>query len=314
MDVTLVNNPATALSQPLPCIEKLVGKMPFSSSLLSSALDRIGDTLQCELLRECSEETLRSYALKDNFPIPAVADREGYWAEDHLAYWITGLGDYLFLRKILDGSVSDSQEAVSLIDIGCASGRVLRHFAANESGLSLYGCDINRNNVAFIRRYLPNMVGAFQNLTVPPLPLAEHTLDLVYALSLFTHINDFEEAWLLEIRRILKPGGLAFITFHSDRTWESIRPGHFMYEYFSTRPHSVEFLKGNPRDFYPRIFEGGMPDEKITLVMKDYHVNNSNVFCTPGYIRRMWGRFLTPIRFYSKVHGTHQDGVVLRNS
>lgn len=61
-----------------------------SASPLSSALDRIEDTLQCQFLRGCSEETLKNYALKDNFPFPAGADREGYGTEDRLAYWIPG--------------------------------------------------------------------------------------------------------------------------------------------------------------------------------------------------------------------------------
>ena len=188
MDVTLVKNPSHSLSEPLPCIEEILTQMG-GGARLSEALHRIearaatrgGGTmpLQCELLRTYSQEALWSYALKDRAPIPLAADREGYWGEDHVAYWLTGLGDYLFLRQIIDKGVLVDQAGTALLDLGCASGRVLRHFATNEPAMKLYGCDISRNSVAFIRKYLPNTAVAFQNLPVPPLPIADDSLNFV---------------------------------------------------------------------------------------------------------------------------------------
>ena len=35
---------------------------------------------------------------------------------------------------------------------------------------------------------------------------------------MFTHIGDLAQAWILELRRILKPGGRAFLTIHDRRT------------------------------------------------------------------------------------------------
>jgi SAM-dependent methyltransferase len=48
----------------------------------------------------------------------------------------------------------------------------------------------------------------------PPLPFAEdNSFDLVYAFSVFTHIPaEHQEAWLLEMKRILKPGGFLVCT------------------------------------------------------------------------------------------------------
>lgn len=270
--------------------------------------------MQCQLLRACSEETLRNYAHSDKFPIPAAADREGYWDQDHVAYWITGLGDYLFLQRILDERVAATQGTVALLDIGCASGRVLRQFAINAPSVKLYGCDINRNNIAFIRKYLPNPASVFQNLTVPPLPIADHCLDFVFALSLFTHIHDFEESWLLEIRRVLKPGGLAFITFHSDRVWSSIRPGHYLLQLLSSTAYSAELLNLKTLDFRPSLFEQAMPDQRVAFVPSGGPLSSVVVFCTQAYIAAKWGKIFEIVEWFSSVHGSHQDGVLLKKS
>src|SRR6185369_1736506 len=48
--------------------------------------------------------------------------------------------------------------------------------------------------------------------------------DAICAFSVFTHIDVFEDLWLLELRRILRPGGVACVTFHSERSWH--RVGH----------------------------------------------------------------------------------------
>ena len=51
------------------------------------------------------------------------------------------------------------------------------------------------------------------NREQPPLDFPDDHFDLVTALSVFTHITDGWSDWLLEIRRVLKPGGLLIATF-----------------------------------------------------------------------------------------------------
>ena len=57
------------------------------------------------------------------------------------------------------------------------------------------------------------------NTAFPSLPLSDQYFDLVTAYSVFTHINETEISWLLELRRILKIGGIACITIHNDDFW-----------------------------------------------------------------------------------------------
>lgn len=151
-----------------------------------------------------------------------------------------GLGDYLFIKKLCLEQRLLLRDSFSAFDFGCASGRVLRHFAVNELALSLYVADINKNNVAWVRKYLPHSIRIFQNTVLPNLPIGDCSIDLVFGLSVFTHIHEYEEAWLLELSRILKKGGLAFCTIHTERTWKQITEAHFIYTYLTSRLHVVE--------------------------------------------------------------------------
>src|SRR5713226_8565903 len=98
-----------------------------------------------------------------------------------------------------------------------------------------------------------------------------------------THIDDYEEAWLLEIQRVLKPGGLAFITIHSERTWSQVDEDHFMYKYFSSTPHEIEDLSISR--ITPALFQQDMPADRLVLTHTGYSINNTNVFHASGYIK-----------------------------
>jgi ubiquinone/menaquinone biosynthesis C-methylase UbiE len=59
--------------------------------------------------------------------------------------------------------------------------------------------------------------------TLPHVPYEDNYFDLIYAGSVFTHIADLADAWLLELKRILRPGGMLYVTVHDDHTLEVLR-------------------------------------------------------------------------------------------
>ena len=68
--------------------------------------------------------------------------------------------------------------------------------------------------VSWVRKTLcPPIADVRVNREQPPLDFPDDHFDLVTALSVFTHITDGWSDWLLEIRRVLKPGGLLIATF-----------------------------------------------------------------------------------------------------
>lgn len=102
----------------------------------------------------------------------------------------------------------------SVLDFGCGCGRTARHWSG--LGLDLHGCDYNPELVDWCRENLPFMTAA-RNGARPPAPYPPDRFDVVYAISVLTHLTEeSQRAWMSEWRRILKPGGCLLFTTHGD--------------------------------------------------------------------------------------------------
>jgi SAM-dependent methyltransferase len=74
------------------------------------------------------------------------------------------------------------------------------------------GCDVNETAVSWCSENLPFAEVALTEES-PPLPYADESFDLAYALSVFTHLTeDAQHAWVHELSRTLKPGGYLVIS------------------------------------------------------------------------------------------------------
>jgi SAM-dependent methyltransferase len=103
-------------------------------------------------------------------------------------------------------------ELESVLDFGCGCGRVTRWWSDFHGRIA--GSDVNEPAIAWCRTNLP--FGRFEhNALAPPLVFEDESFDLVYALSVFTHLTaDLQLAWRDELRRVLRPGGLLLLTTH----------------------------------------------------------------------------------------------------
>jgi SAM-dependent methyltransferase len=106
-----------------------------------------------------------------------------------------------------------------VLDFGCGSGRVLRHFAGEAEAAELWGCDIHEDSVRWLQETLAPPFHFQLNGDLPPLDQPDGAFDLVIALSVFTHLPDTWAQWLVELHRILKPGGLLLATLHGEGLW-----------------------------------------------------------------------------------------------
>ncbi len=100
-----------------------------------------------------------------------------------------------------------------LLNIGCAHGP---DFLPFKQGFNLYGVDFSPGMLGFARKYSQkfNLAVDLTLADVGHLPYADETFDWAISVATYHHIkgNRQREDALHELRRVLKPGGEAFIT------------------------------------------------------------------------------------------------------
>ncbi len=128
------------------------------------------------------------------------------------------------LRGLIDELLPSGWEweGKRALDFGCGCGRVLRHFATEAAAGEFSGCDIDEPSIAWNSANLSPPFHFFLNQPTPPLPLADGSLDLIWAMSVFTHISDAWSAWVLELHRLLSPGGILIASFLGEGVWPGL--------------------------------------------------------------------------------------------
>ena len=154
-------------------------------------------------------------------------------------------------------------EGKHVLDFGCGAGRTLRHFVNEAETATFWGCDIDRESTDWLEANLVPPFRVFANEEMPPLPIPAESLDLVYVVSVFTHLTDSWSAWLLELHRVLKQGGLLIATF--------IGPG--MAHRITDEPWEEDSVGMN-------VLKPGQP----------WDLGGPMVLHSPWWIRAHWGR------------------------
>ena len=245
---------------------------------------------------------IAAMAAKDTAPIPAVEDREGYAPGNDALFWTSGLVDYLKMLQVTDRHAVDVQ---SYFDFGCATGRVIRHFAMQSQVPCIWGSDINARHIRWLCEFMPKQVRPIANHCIPTLPIPDASVDLVSAFSVFTHIDTFETCWLAELSRILRPGGIAYLTIHNEATWEVLRG-----EIDNPENRLVQsILRTDPtvREKLALPLAEGRTVYRFT----DFGPYRAQVFHSNGYIHQVWSRFFE-VREILDCHHVRQTVVVLQ--
>jgi ubiquinone/menaquinone biosynthesis C-methylase UbiE len=105
-----------------------------------------------------------------------------------------------------------------ILDWGCGSGRLIRHMPKHCSPIqpAFYGTDYNEQYINWNQNHLPG-ISFHLNSDFPPLPYPADFFDAIYGISIFTHFSEAQHvAWFDELKRILKPGGVLYLTFQVD--------------------------------------------------------------------------------------------------
>lgn len=236
----------------------------------------------------------------DNLPIPPPEAREGYADDFH--YFIASSSDYIQVNRCVEDFDLKLNETSKVLDFGCGTRRFIRALQNHYPSISIYGCDLNRNHVEWCNQYLDAMV--IQNTIIPHLPYADHTFDLITAFSIFTHIDEFELTWLAELSRILKPGGIAYLTVLTDETWNSVDENSPIYCHLKSR-NDVKYTE----EVKPLLFRRPMATDKAVFKYSNRSVYSCDVFLSKKRIYDLWGQYLNILEISPHRHD-YQDVVI----
>jgi SAM-dependent methyltransferase len=125
-----------------------------------------------------------------------------------------GLYEADMILSALESAGVRIDEVRDALDFGCSSGRVVRVLAAAYPEICWRGCDPNAGAIAWASAALPG-IGFFRSGDEPPLELAGESLDLVCAISIWSHFEPgLGLRWFEEMHRLLRPGGHLVATTH----------------------------------------------------------------------------------------------------
>jgi SAM-dependent methyltransferase len=137
---------------------------------------------------------------------PVRAHYEDFWADapDDPEPW-----EWDRRRALL---LAEARPGERVLDLGCGAGRFVA--ALREAGAEAVGVEIAEAALERARRNAP---GADLRLVEPDgsLPFEHASFDLVWCSEVLEHVADTAQA-LLEVRRVLRPGGRLLVTvpFH----------------------------------------------------------------------------------------------------
>ena len=146
-------------------------------------------------------------------------DFSDLWELEENLWWFRGMRS--IARAMLDPELSDVVPR-RILDVGCGTGANLKFLESYSNGGEVIGVDIAREALQFCRL---SGAGQLAQASATELPFASGNFDLVTSFDVLVQIPgvDADVGALLEMNRVLKPGGTAFIRAAA---YEWMRAGH----------------------------------------------------------------------------------------
>lgn len=184
-------------------------------------------------------------------------------------------------------------DGLRILDFACGCGRVLRHFEPLRGRVRLHGSDIDAEAIGWCSAHLADLAACEVNAPAPPTRHPDGAFDVVYSISLFTHLDEAaQHAWLQELSRLVAPGGVLIATVHGALCHGLCYPE----ERTALERTGFVFRRGHTG----RFKLDGLPDDYQTT------------FHTRDYVLREWSRYLPVAHYLEGGLNRHQDLVVLR--
>lgn len=200
---------------------------------------------------------------------------------DPIGFLRLGATDALRLKTAFENVTGKAWDALpAVLDWGVGCGRVARHLAP-ALGDRFFGCDIDADNVAWCNQ---NLSGSFHASRLePPLPYPDASFDLIYGVSVFTHLRGhWELRWLEELHRVLRPGGTLLVTVHGQTAIDFANLDPATYKALMDRVEREGIAVTSTNNQLDGFVEH--PEEYV------------NVFHSEKHIQTVWGQFFSNIQ------------------
>jgi SAM-dependent methyltransferase len=224
-------------------------------------------------------------------PVPPPEYWLGYGTAPE-EYLRSGQEDVETMKRILRSSSFSLEATRRILEFGCASARMLRWLHDLAGSRELWGVDMIDALVLWCQQHLTPPFRFTTVTNFPHLPFEDNYFDFIYAGSVFTHIPDLDTMWLLELRRVLRPGGRLYVTVHDNQTIAFL---------FSDTIHTRDPSAGPLADMI-RTLEKDRPSlrsdyAKIVCnrVPGAGGPGEAQVFYDRDYLLACWGAFFTVI-------------------
>lgn len=185
-------------------------------SLIPQRLGEMPGKLRKSLRTGALNTVSRMKGAPDGLPLPPAELMFLVQGTTNVREFLTdGRSTALAVLDVLKSSGVEIDSSASILDFGCGCGRVIRH-VYDVTGARCHGSDYNPRLIEWCKRNLP-FAQFGVNGVAPPLAYETEQFDVVYALSVFTHLpENLQTAWMTELSRVLKPGGHLLMTTHGE--------------------------------------------------------------------------------------------------
>jgi SAM-dependent methyltransferase len=203
-----------------PAMQARINQLVAEQPAVRVVLSMLGPERSAEWahsLGVASDEVLRSCAP----PVPPLELRSIVGAHSEEVFLWEGARDISLFLDLYERHGMLRRARPRVLDFGCGCGRLTRFLNLSDR-YEVYACDLNADHVAWCGENLPT-IRTKKNAPTPPLPFPNESIDLVYLLSVFTHLPDSAVlAWVHDLERVVAVGGIAIITTHGFRALEII--------------------------------------------------------------------------------------------
>jgi ubiquinone/menaquinone biosynthesis C-methylase UbiE len=177
-----------------------------------------------------------------------------------------------------------------VLDFGCGCGRTLLWLMPSARQSEFAGTDLDKQAISWCRRSLD--AGTFTvNGELPPLPYPDNSFDLVYAVSVFTHLEEeLQFRWLAELHRVASQGAFVVVTVR----------GRYFLRQLRERDLAV-------------LHEAGFVFSRISNQFRDiFPAWYQTATHTEEYVRERYSEYFEVVRYLPESMDGCQDVVVLR--